>query len=380
MATSLSLARKPFAANGRPLNLKSGKKNPRSGKVVTSEREAAWDSKGEFNASSKKDLAEQINTLIEAYASGQAINGIGDPENGDQTYHEAQMQRAADLAEAYNDPSGQKMKVMGDTIVEELIEVGRREGFTRSTMGVQPVPQGQDGKVRIKYKQSIAVVATSATTVKPVRFRERYVRPPIYYLNANLLIEDIEVRLSPVGVMEEMFEDGLESTMVTEDRLTLKFWDALNGIYNTPIGITGALTPEIWATLKEAIEAWGLPATTAVMAYTFWKDISGGTVFSSWFDPVSKYQMVLEGRLGSLMGVNIITDAFREPKLRVLPDDTLYVLGPPNSVGVITQHQELTPYQVDLRNQGQPISGWFLEAIQGTTSQNPRSIIKATRV
>jgi len=378
MATT-SLARKPYTASGRPLQMKTGKKG-RSGTFITSEREAAWNDKGEFNASSKEDLFHQVNQLIEAHVNGTAISGIGNAEDNEQSLHEAQMMRAADLQEAYGDPSGKKMRVMGDTIVEELIEVGRREGFTRSTMGVQPVPQGQDGKVRIKYKQSIAVVATSATTVKPVKFRERYVRPPIYYLNANLLVEDIEVKLSPVGIMEEMFEDGLESTMVTEDRLTLTFWNALTGIYNTPIGITGSLTPEIWATLKEAIEAWGLPASTAVMAYTFWKDISGGTVFSGYFDPVTKYQLVLEGRLGSLMGVHIITDAFREPKLRVLPDDTMYVLGPPNSVGVITQHQELTPYQVDLRNQGQPVSGWFLEAIQGTTSVNPRSIISAQRV
>jgi hypothetical protein len=360
--------------------MKAGKKNPRSGAFITSEREAAWNDQGEFNASSKEDLFHQVNQLIEAHVQGKAIAGIGDASNPDLSVAEEQQMRAADLQEAYSDPSGKKLQVMGDTIVEELIEVGRREGFTRSCLGVQPVPQGQDGKVRIKYKQSIAVVATSATTVKPVKFRERYVRPPIYYLNANLLVDDIEVKLSPVGIMEEMFEDGLESTMVTEDRLTLQFWNALTGIYNTPIGITGSLTPEIWATLKEAIEAWGLPASTAVMAYTFWKDISGGTVFSGYFDPVTKYQLVLEGRLGSLMGVSIITDAFREPKLRVLPDDTMYVLGPPNSVGVITQHQELTPYQVDLRNQGQPVSGWFLEAIQGTTSQNPRSIISARRV
>lgn len=378
--TTASLARKPYAANGRPFVMKAGKKNPRSGAFVTSERESAFGSNGEFNASSKQDLIDRIDQMVTAYASGEAVQGFGNPENQEQTYHEAQMQRAADLVEAYNDPSGKKMKVMGDTIVEELVEVGRREGFTRSTLGVQSVPQGQDGKVRIKYKQSIAVVATSATTVKPVKFREKYVRPPIYYVNANLLIEDIEVRLSPVGVMEEMFEDGLESTMVAEDRLTLKFWEALNNIYHAPVGITGSLTPEIWATLKEAIEAFGIPASTAVMAYSFWKDISGGTVFSNYFDPVSKYQLVLEGRLGSLMGVNIITDAFREPKLRVLPDDTLYVLGPPNTVGVITQHQELTPYQVDLRNQGQPIQGWFLEQIQGTTSQNPRSVIKAFRL
>lgn len=378
--STTKLATRSYTNQGNPYAQLAGRKNPRSGTFVTAEKEKAWNDDGEFNGGSKKDLFSAIDKMIEAHARGEAVQGYGTSDNPELTQNEFQTMRAADLMEAHSDPSGTKMQVLGDTIVEELVEVGRREGFTRSVFGVQEVQQGQDGKVRVRYKQSIAVVATSASTVKPVRFRERYVRPPIYYINANLLIEDIEVRLSPVGIMEEMFEDGLESTMVTEDKLTLQFFNALNNIYQNPIAITGSLTPEIWATLREAIEAFGNPASTAIMAYTFWKDISGGTVFSNYFDPVSKYQLVLEGRLGSLLGVQIITDAFREPKLRVLPDDTLYMVGPPNTVGVVTQHQELTPYQVDLRNQGQPLSGWFLESIQGQIAPNPRSVIQAFRL
>ena len=375
-----ALASRPFTADGRPFAPMAAMKNPRSGSFITSDREKAWNDSGDFNGISKKDLVANIDNMIQAYSRGEAVQGFGSSTDPDQSRDEMQAIRAASLVDAYNDPSGKNMKVLGDTIVEQLVEVGRREGFTRSVFGVQVVPQGQDAKVRIRYKQSIAVVATGATVVKPVRFRERYVRPPIFYINASLLVEDIEVRQSPVGIMEEMFEDGLESTMVAEDKLTIQFFEALNNIYNNPIAITGSLTPEIWASLREAIEAFGNPASTAIMAYTFWKDISGGTVFSNYFDPVTKYQLVLEGRLGSLMGVNIITDAFREPKLRVLPDDTLYMVGPPNTVGVVTQHQELTPYQVDLRNQGQPVQGWFLEQIQGQIAPNPRSVIKAFRL
>jgi len=365
----------PALPDGSPVSeLRTFGRTATGAQVRTDERLAG--ANGEINAGSKQELIEKVNALITAHMNGEIVHG---GEDG-MSKHEAEVMHSAELVEAYNDPSGKKMKVLGDTIVEELVEVGKREGFTRQIFGVQPVPQGQDGKVRIRYKQSVAIIATSATTVTSVRFRERYVRPPVYYLNANLLIEDMEVRLSPVGIMEEMFEDGLESTMVTEDRLTVTFLQALNGILNTPVAITGALTPDIWSTLREAIEAFGNPASTAVMAYDYWKDIAGGTAFSQYFDPVSKYQLVLEGRLGSLMGVNIITDAFREPKLQVLNPGDLYIVAPPANLGVITQHQEMTPYQVDLRNQGQPVQGWFLEQIQGTVAPNPRASIYAFRI
>lgn len=364
----------PTLANGNPVSEMRAMGKTRTGGLSRSNERFASDD-GEINAGSYKELMEKISTLTEEYRAGNLSR-----EAGTESVEEAQHQRAAELVEAMHDQSGSKMKVLGDTIVEELVEVGRREGFTRQIFGVQDVPQGQDGKVRIRYKQAVAVVATSSTTVKAVKFRERYVRPPVYYLNANLLIEDMEVRLSPVGILEEMFEDGLESTMVTEDRLSKKFMDALNGIMNVPVGIVGSLTPEIWATLREAIEAFGNPASTALMAYDYWKDIAGGSVFSGYFDPVTKYQLVLEGRLGSLMGVNIITDAFREPKLQVLEPGELYIVAPPANLGTITQHQPMTPYQVDLRNQGQPVQGWFIEQIQGQVAPNPRAVIKAYRM
>lgn len=372
---SLRMRALPKAPDGQPMSEYRVLGTTRTGaKVRTAERLS--NDEGEINAGSKKELMEKVSAMIDAYKGGE-IDRTADTEI---TAEEVSMQRAAELVEAYNDPSGKKMKVMGDTIVEELVEVGRREGFTRSLFGVQNVPQGQDGKVRIRYKQAVAIVATSATAVTPVRFRERYVRPPVYYLNADLLIEDMEVRLSPVGILEEMFEDGLEATMVKEDRLTKMFLDALNGILNTPVAISGQLTPEIWSTLREAIEAFGNPASTALMAYDYWKDIAGGSVFSGYFDPVTKYQLVLEGRLGSLMGVSIITDAFREPKLQVLNPGELYIVAPPQNLGVITQHQEMTPYQVDRRNMGEPVQGWFIEQIQGQVAPNPRAVIKAFRI
>jgi len=371
---SLRMRSIPSLPNGNPISELRVAGRTRTGGLSKSDERFATD-EGEINAGSRKELMEKVGSLIDEYRGGGLRTAEAEGSN------EEQMQmRSAELIEAYNDPSGRKMKVLGDTIVEELVEVGKRKGFTRQIFGVQPVPQGQDGKVRIRYKQSVAIVAMSATAVKPVRFRERYVRPPVYYLNANLLIEDMEVRLSPVGILEEMFEDGLESSMVTEDRLTIKFLDALNGILNTPVAISGSLTAEIWSTLREAIEAFGNPASTALMAYDYWKDIAGGTAFSQYFDPVTKYQLVLEGRLGSLMGVNIITDAFREPKLQVLKPGDLYIVAPPTNLGVITQHQEMTPYQVDRRNHGEPVQGWFLEQIQGQVAPNPRAVIKAFRL
>jgi len=331
---------------------------------------------GDINAGSKKELIEKFAELLGAVNSGEITRTADTAESMD-----SQRRNAEALLEAYNDGlMSPKMKVIGDTIVEELVEVGKREGFTDLIFGKQPVSQGQDGKVRIRYKQAVAVIATSATEVAAVKYRERYIRPPTYNLSANLLIDDAELRLSPVGILEEMFEDGMEACSVRQDRLSKQFLDQMNGIMNTPVSIPGNLTPEIWSILRESIEAFGNPASTALLAYDFIKDISGGTSFSNFLDPVSKYQVVLEGRLGSMMGVNIVTDAYREPKLKVLDVGELYVVSAPKNLGVVVEHQPLTPYQVDQRNIGQASQGWFINGVFAQVAQNPRASIKATRI
>ena len=97
-------------------------------------------------------------------------------------------------------------------------------------------------------------------------------------------------------------------------------------------------------------------------------------------DPVSKHEIVLEGSLGSILGVQLITDAFRHDTLQVLSPGEVFFLGAPQTLGGITQRKELATQAIDKFNQGIPERGWFMEQIEGMSIVNSRAICRGQRV
>jgi len=97
-------------------------------------------------------------------------------------------------------------------------------------------------------------------------------------------------------------------------------------------------------------------------------------------DPVSKHEIVLEGSLGSLLGVQLITDAFRHETLRVLDEGEVFFLGAPQTLGGITQRKELMTQAIDKYSQGRPERGWFMETILGMAIVNDRALTRGQRI
>lgn len=132
--------------------------------------------------------------------------------------------------------------------------------------------------------------------------------------------------------------------------------------------------------MRTQVARWGIPVTTAIIAFDLWNDIIADTEFSSWFDPVSKHEIVLEGSIGSLLGVQLITDAFRHDTLRVLDEGECFLLGAPQTLGGITQRKELVTQSIDKYNQGIPSRGWFISMIEGMALVNSRALTRGQRI
>lgn len=91
-------------------------------------------------------------------------------------------------------------------------------------------------------------------------------------------------------------------------------------------------------------------------------------------------ESVLEGSLGSLLGVQLITDAFRHDTLKVLDAGEVFFLGAPQTLGGITQRKELMTQAIDRYNVGRPERGWFMEQIQGMSFVNSRALTRGQRI
>lgn len=328
---------------------------------------------GEINASSKADLIDNMRQLQMAASSGQISTrrGVSPAER---------KERLATFTSAWNDRSGQGWSSLGSAIADAVKQQGDRQGFLRHVVNPQPLEQGQMPRVPMPSHDAVAVVATSAAAVEYQVVRNRVYTPPEFAITANLRVENIELQQVSGDLLENIYNQGIEATSVTEDRLWKQAADATVGIDNQLQYISGQLTPDTVAAIRTQVTQWNLPASTMILANDYWNDIIGNTDFHSFFDPVTRYDLVLNGSIGSILGMEVITDAFRQPNQKVLNRGEIYVVASPENHGSYTDRGGITATPVDGATTGTSTKGWFLEEFFSLVIANPRSVAVARRV
>ena len=355
--------------NGDPIEeLKFGK----------SKEYALSSSTGEFNANDKKELLRSISSLMKA-VDGQEIV----PSQQTMTARERQLakeERREVLDSAFNDTSGQQWAALGASIAEQINEQNNREGFLRRVSMGNTLKQGEIARVPMPSQDAIAVVATSSVAVGYQAIRNKMFQPDEFEIIANVRVEQLEIEQVSSDILDNAYNQGLESIMVTEDKLWKKAADEIIGVVNPLEYIAGPLTTQILGQLRQSVAEWNLPVTTAIIANDFWADIIGSNDFATFLDPITKYDLALNGSLGTLVGMNLITDAFRQPQLKVLNRGELYILAAPENHASYTDRGGVRSTPTDGANLGQTNKGFLLSELFSFVLANARSISKGQRV
>lgn len=331
----------------------------------------AFGANGELNASSKRELMQVVGHVLAESRQNVITQRAA-------SHEEAQM-RLATLREAYADKSGTKFQVLGEVISEEIWETLGREGFSRRLLSVMPLAKGQTGRVKVRRKDVVAYQVTTDVKIQEQRIRQPYVYPPEFYLGAHILIEDKEIEQASTDLLDEKFQDGLEALLRREDLITRALLTRAATTFNNLVLFT-TFNPSVLTTLRTQVNRWGTPAATMVIAFDIWDDIIADADFVAWWDQVHKHELILEGRLGSMLGMEIITDGYRYATLQVLQPGEVYVTASPVTLGTITQRKELDSRAIDQYNLGRPARGWFMEQIQGQVIVNGRAVDRGVRV
>ena len=80
------------------------------------------------------------------------------------------------------------------------------------------------------------------------------------------------------------------------------------------------------------------------------------------------------------MGLDLVTDGFRIPNLKVLDQGSVYVFGIPDTLGQIGQYDQMSVAAVDQATIGVFKKGWFLNNIIDMTFANARACVKGQRI
>lgn len=325
---------------------------------------------GEINAGSKKELLQKL-IEISSMVSSEEIAPLE---------HDAEIaaERNEVFLAAYHDHTGPGWAELGSTLSGEITTRVEREGFMRTLLDKHNVDQGALPRIRVREPNVRAVRSRGVAQVYPQFVREKYVPAEEFHITAQPRIDTIELAQGSPDMLEDKYFEAVEAILVQEDRTVKALMDATAGIYND-LTYYSALTPAILGGVKTGVEKWRLPALNFLFAIDLLNDISFGTDFSTYFDPVSKYEIVMTGRIGRLFGMNLITDGFREPTLQVLDRGEFYITSAPELVGGYTDRGPVESNPVNMSDMSIPARGWNMSEIISVMVANAKAISKGKR-
>ena len=331
--------------------------------------EAAVNAQGQVNASDVRDLMRIVGNLALAASVGEAT----------QINPETVADHKAVIAEALEDKTGAGWLAIGEIVGTQVVETMGRQGFARRLMQSNPLAKGDIARVRMRHRDIAAVVSTTDPNVVANQVRQPVVYPSFFSIIANILIEDMEINMDSGDLLEERYQDGLEQMMVVEDRSWLTFANTAANMYN-PLVMFPTLTPSAFQLMKNNVESWGgTPVTSAVISFDLWNDIVAEPEFTAWYSELEKHELAVEGSLGKLMGVEIITDGYRLPKLKVLDQGQIYMTSSPATLGVISQLGDLNVKPIDQYSIGNAKRGWYMSQTEAMALVNPKAIIRGQK-
>lgn len=341
--------------------------------------EPFFGSKGELNASSKVDAIHQLAALFEAVSKGQITFDTRENANVELSSSTVQERRSL-VIEAYNDRAGNSWSELGSSIGGKLYETAMRDGFMRRLLARVDVEQGNDPRINVRFQNVTAMVASGPAANHPHFVRQKYLMPQEFYVTANPRVELREITRGSSDLLDDVFQRSQEQLMVTEDKVWLRLANATVGMDNNLSVLSGGITPANLAALRTQVSRWGLPTETLLMTPDGWSDIVGNA--SAWgnlFDQVTRYEIVQTGYIGTVIGMKIITDGFRDPLQRVLSSNDLFVVSSPIYHGGYTDRGPAQSTPVDSFERGIPARGWDMYETISAVLANSRSVAKGQR-
>lgn len=337
-----------------------------------SSQRALHSESGEFNAYDKKELIRSITQMFSAMSSGE-IRHQTSAERMDEV-----TQRREVVVAAYAD--SEKWAALGADLAVKIQEQRNREGFLRRLAVGQDLKQGQLPRVNVPMWDAMAVVATGPANVQFQLVRNKQFYPAEFEVIANLRCDRLELEQVGGDILDNLYNQGLDAIMVKEDKLWKQSADLTVGVSNPLNYIAGSLTPQILATIRQGVTDWNLPAVTALISNDFWSDIIGNNDFATMLDPVTKYDLVMNGNLGTLVGLELLTDGFRQPNQKVLNRGEIYVVSTPEHHGCYSDRGGVRSEPTTGADTGSTSRGWLMSELLSWTLANPRSVSKGRRV
>lgn len=327
---------------------------------------------GDLNASNKKDLFVQMAAFLKQASETGAVT-----ETTAKMIEEKASLRREALMSAMS--SSHALAELGEVLAAELYQADNRNGFMRRFLARQELTQGQIPVIKMRLKDAVATRATGPSKVESQIVRDRTFYPGEFYITSRLFVEDREINQSVGDVLEEKYLEGLEGIMVAEDRTWLSLAKAQIGSPNDQTLVIGSFNPTSLSALRNKVTRWNLTAAHLLVANDLWNDFIGDSGFQQVIDPVSKHELLMTGLMGTLIGMSVISDAYRHEQHKVLSQGDILVISEAATHGQYTDRGGVNSQPIDGANEKVPGKGWMMSELMSMGIMNGRSVAIAKR-
>lgn len=327
---------------------------------------------GHINGGSVQEVAARILEIASMINSGDLFTDVSHSVTPDTA-----VNARAELAAAYHD--AEAWAELGTAITSEIQGRVLRDGFMRVLFDRGEVQEGATPRIRVRTPNVRAIVSKGVGMHHPQYVRDRYMPVDEFTIAANVRVEELEMHQGSGNILEDKFYEAQEQILVKEDKVAVGLLRAATGVYNPATYFSGAFTPVIMQGMREDLTAWSLPVSTFLFSIDLGSDMLVGSAFSDWYDPITKYDHIQSGRIGQLMGMNLITDGFREPNLQVLEQGEAFMTTTPGMLGGYTDRGPIMSRPVDSYPDGVAARGWYMNEHLSCALANAKGVVTASR-
>jgi hypothetical protein len=127
--------------------------------------------------------------------------------------------------------------------------------------------------------------------------------------------------------------DALTQTVIKEDR---RFLSQLRSDVPHANRVTLTdLTPASVAKAREIITCGDVPVSDMLFSNAVWDSIVVDPDWHQIIDPITRIELFTQGRLGTILGMNMLSDIYRHPLHRVVKGGELFLFPPPQNLGTL---------------------------------------------
>lgn len=333
-------------------------------------------SDGNVNGSTVRDFMKNLGAMMTAASQGL----VTEQHATAKAELAAKAEQKSALAGALRSDDVATQTALAEVIGDQIFETLGRSGFSRKFLQTKPLAYGDVHRIPVIRPDVVAYYSSDNAEVPASQIRQNYILPTPFTVNARVLIDILELATSPVDLLDVKYNQALERILVGEDRYFKKYADIASTGYNEQVYFS-TLTPTVLSSIRNQIDTQGgIPVGGSLVSADIWADIASESEFQNFYSPIEKHEIVLTGRLGTLMGMDLVTDGFRIPNLKVLDQGSVYVFGIPDTLGVIGQYDQLKVTAIDQAVLGSTKKGWMLTNVIDMAFANARAVVRGQRI